>query len=407
MAVSIAACGSNPATTNNGSLPAGDIKIGLLVPLSGPLAAAGKSIKDSYNAGANLLNQQGGIEGHQIQIIAINDQGDPAIAVASAKQLVSQGVIFEDYVGFSSTIDQTIPIFDKAQIPMIDEDQSDVYHDPKTYPYFFSPLQSDSAMMQMEAEAARALGKTKVVILNDTTPISQNWVAEFKAYAQEAGITVADTITYPVTSVDVSTQVQQAKATGADTVMVLADAALSNVYSAMDTIGWKPTVLDSVFTPAEGWDDLIKSPLVDTTWYPCTSALPSTTATFPDQQRTAIQAVQKALGYTLPGAGGNSVVYDIALMEKDVIEHAGTSGPAMKAYLETYKDKTFTSPDNKYTYTADNHVGNTGSVYVCKAGQLGDLDGAVYDAGLMAKINAATPLTFVPTFGDGAPAYIH
>jgi branched-chain amino acid transport system substrate-binding protein len=406
----VAACGSSSSSksstggTGGSGIPAGPIKIGMLLPESGPYAPASTLVKANFQAGVDLVNKAGGIKGHQIQLITMNDQADPAVAVAAANELISDHVVMMDEVGFSTTIDQVIPVFDRAHIPMLSEETGDVYRDAATYPYFFPSLPANSEYNQILAEATQAVGATKVAILNDTTPISKDWVDEYKAYAKEAGITVAGTYTFPQTAVDVTTQVEQAKATGVNTLILLADAGLPQVYSALQSVGWSPTIIGSYFIFVEGWANLLKLPLANTTYYPCVAALPSPTATYSPTFTNALQSILAAVGSMSPNDQQYLTTYDTALMEKAAIEHVGVNGPALKAYLEKFNNASFTSPVLEYTFTATNHEGQSAPIDICRAGQpLGPMDVGISDATIMAKIHSQPKLPLVPNFGPGDP----
>jgi branched-chain amino acid transport system substrate-binding protein len=143
LALALAGCGSSSksgGSSSGGSAPAiptGDIKIGALVTLNGPLAAIGTGQKVNDQALVTSLNQAGGIAGHQVQLILLNDQGDPATAVSAAQQLVSDHVAGVVYAGTSATVTQTVPVFMKSKVPVVMLDPLDQWADGSKYPYFF------------------------------------------------------------------------------------------------------------------------------------------------------------------------------------------------------------------------------------------------------------------------------
>ena len=62
-------------SSNYPAIPAGPIKIGIDTSLSGPLAAYGVSGAANYKALVNLVNKNGGVDGHPIDLTIENDQG--------------------------------------------------------------------------------------------------------------------------------------------------------------------------------------------------------------------------------------------------------------------------------------------------------------------------------------------
>jgi branched-chain amino acid transport system substrate-binding protein len=379
----------------------------MTLPESGPYAEAAKAVLAGFTAGTDLVNKAGGIDGHQIQLITLNDQADPAVAVTVANQLVADHVAMTYEIGFATTSNVEAAIFDKAKIPMLSENDTDIWRDAATYPYFFSPLTQDGKVMQLYAEATEAFGDKRVVIVSDATSEAENWVNLYKAYAKEAGITIAGNFVYPPTAVDATTQVEQAKNTGANTLLILSDAALPAVYSAMGSIGWVPAhTIVSYYATVSGWQQLSSSPIKSKAYYQCSPpALPSTTATFPPSVQSALQSIINASGGEFPGDSGIILNYEIALIAKDAIEHAGVSGPALKAYLETYRNKSFIPSGDVFTFTPTEHLGNTGRLWLCSAGVVGSLDANVYDPAIQDQIAQAPALQTVPNFGPGAPPY--
>jgi branched-chain amino acid transport system substrate-binding protein len=71
-----------------------DILIGDPSPMTGPVSWAG----EQYLVGTELavadLNAKGGVLGEQIRLISVDDACDPEQAVAAARKLISDGVIF-------------------------------------------------------------------------------------------------------------------------------------------------------------------------------------------------------------------------------------------------------------------------------------------------------------------------
>jgi branched-chain amino acid transport system substrate-binding protein len=75
--------------------PAGaDVMIGVAGPMTGKDAWIGEQFQRGAAQAVADLNAEGGVLGQQVQLIAVDDFCDPEQAVAAAKKLVSEGVIF-------------------------------------------------------------------------------------------------------------------------------------------------------------------------------------------------------------------------------------------------------------------------------------------------------------------------
>jgi branched-chain amino acid transport system substrate-binding protein len=71
-----------------------DVLIGLAGPITGPLTWYGEQMQRGAELAVADINAAGGVLGEQVQLIAVDDFCDPEQAVAAAKKLVSDGVIF-------------------------------------------------------------------------------------------------------------------------------------------------------------------------------------------------------------------------------------------------------------------------------------------------------------------------
>ncbi|WP_425358754.1 branched-chain amino acid ABC transporter substrate-binding protein [Aminobacter aminovorans] len=75
-----------------GSAAHADITIGLVAPLTGPVAAYGDQVKNGAQAAVDVINEKGGILGEKIVLKLADDAGDPKQGVSAANLLVGEGV---------------------------------------------------------------------------------------------------------------------------------------------------------------------------------------------------------------------------------------------------------------------------------------------------------------------------
>ena len=124
-AVIAAACGggtSSPAPTSavpTTAAPKPAIKLGVLLPLTGPSGSTGLDMKDGYELAKAQINAAGGINGALIDVIYEDDKNDPATAVASFEKLANNDKVEVMLGGLASTISAAlIEPAKKAAIPM-------------------------------------------------------------------------------------------------------------------------------------------------------------------------------------------------------------------------------------------------------------------------------------------------
>ena len=124
---SAAASGTSAAAAPKGAL----IKIGVIGSLTGPQASSSDQGATVAPAWADWINANGGINGHPVQVIVMDDKGDPATAQAAGQQFISDGV-----AAIIVSSDNLVSAFDSAAIakgiPLIGgpSDSSDWYTKP-------------------------------------------------------------------------------------------------------------------------------------------------------------------------------------------------------------------------------------------------------------------------------------
>ncbi|WP_037605343.1 substrate-binding domain-containing protein [Streptacidiphilus rugosus] len=89
----LAGCASAGTAQSGGGSSAAPVKVGLLFSKTGLLADYGKQYEQGFQAGLDYATHgTGKVNGHQIVLSEQDDTGDPATAVADAKDLIGKGV---------------------------------------------------------------------------------------------------------------------------------------------------------------------------------------------------------------------------------------------------------------------------------------------------------------------------
>ena len=82
------------ATLAFSSAARADILIGLIAPLTGPVAAYGEQVKNGAQVAVDEINKNGGILGEKVVLKLADDAGEPRQGVSAANQLIGEGVRF-------------------------------------------------------------------------------------------------------------------------------------------------------------------------------------------------------------------------------------------------------------------------------------------------------------------------
>jgi len=118
--LAISACSSGtPAGDSGGGTDSGPVKLGMVVPISGSSAPTGESMSNGAQMAVDEINKAGGVLGRQVSLQIEDEACDAQQGVASANKLVSSGVVVSVGGYCSGATLPQLPIFNKANIPMI------------------------------------------------------------------------------------------------------------------------------------------------------------------------------------------------------------------------------------------------------------------------------------------------
>ncbi|HEY2597890.1 MAG TPA: ABC transporter substrate-binding protein [Candidatus Dormibacteraeota bacterium] len=142
--VALTACGSG----NQSATPrtyTGTLTFVSFNPFTGPDASFGTEMAAGCIPAAHLINQAGGVLGHQVQCTTVDTRGDPADAVPAAQKMIATT---ENLVGLNGPSSDealaTVPIINRAQIPMFG-DTGQAAFDKSKYDYFWRLTPPDDA----------------------------------------------------------------------------------------------------------------------------------------------------------------------------------------------------------------------------------------------------------------------
>lgn len=239
-----------------------EIKLGQTMPYSGPASAYG-TIGRLHQAYFKMINDAGGVNGHKINLISLDDGYSPPKAVEQVRRLVEQEQVLALFQTLGTPSNTAIHKYVNAKkVPhLFVATGATKWNDPKTYPWTFG----FNLSYQTEGEIyARYLLKekpaAKVAILYQNDDYGKDVLEGVKAVLKgpNAKMIVAQA-TYEVTDPTVDSQILSLKASGADTFINITTPkfAAQAVRAAFDT-GWKPLHLlnnvgasvGSVLTPA-------------------------------------------------------------------------------------------------------------------------------------------------------------
>jgi len=233
------------------------LKVGLIQPLSGPIAAAGSYITNGAKIALDRVNGKGGVKGRKLELIIEDNKSDPAETRNAAEKLIVRDkvpVIIGAW-GSSMTL-AMMPLAAQHGVGLVVETSSSIkITDPKTPGA--KVVSRISPTSEMEAVGVESLlpqlGMKKVGYLAVNTDWGRGAVVAFGDVLKKQGATV-DLVEYVgQADTDFYSQLTKFKAAGVDSVLITDDAPkAAKMLQQMKELGLNAKVL---ITGGSAWPD--------------------------------------------------------------------------------------------------------------------------------------------------------
>jgi len=238
-----------------------EIKIGQTMPYSGPASAYG-TIGKVETAFFQKLNKEGGVNGHPVNLISVDDGYNPAKAVEQVRRLVEQDQVLFIFQSLGTPSNAAIqPYLNSNKVPQLFAATGATrWGDPEHFPWTmgYNPsYRLEGATYGKYIAANQPAAKIAVLYQNDD--YGKDMLKGLKDGLGDKAKDVVAEATYEVSDPTIDSQIATLQASRADTFVNVttpkfAAQAIRKVYD----IGWKPTQylsnvaasVGSVLTPA-------------------------------------------------------------------------------------------------------------------------------------------------------------
>jgi ABC-type branched-subunit amino acid transport system substrate-binding protein len=176
--------------------------IGFASDLSGPTAPYGKSELQVLNAVVNQVNGSGGVNGHKLKVVSLDEQFEPTLAAQDAKQLVSDNPILITGFNDSGTCGAAYAVTKPAAIPLECATAPSADISP-AQPFLFTQFATEALYAKGSTQylTSQPGGKPpKFGLVPVAVPGELEWATAFAASAKAAGGT-STTAQVPVSSI--------------------------------------------------------------------------------------------------------------------------------------------------------------------------------------------------------------
>jgi len=339
------------------------IKIGWLVALTGPNSSPGIGFDRGLKYAVDEVNQSGGIKGRKLEIVTRDTQGDPTKAVNAALELINKEKV-DFMVGPTNSGEglATTPLIARQKIPSMVYGVVDTLVDPEKYPYTFRILPSNKQWTEAAHNyILKTLKAKNIAIIGDATGYGTATVNLSEQELKKQGANISYKALIEANQSDVTTDIQKAKNSGADVVLIWSDSAALNarLINARAEANWTAPIvghpalgsgsIKPLLTKPENWNAVYNIGYKQTS-FDAAGKLPEGTAKFlADVVSKKVRVDDTTLWWI---AAGNDAVQLI----RRGYEGNGTSNPDdVKKSLESLRG--FTGVFGNYTYTTTNHNG--------------------------------------------------
>jgi branched-chain amino acid transport system substrate-binding protein len=263
-----------------------EIKIGVIQPLTGPLAQDGLLNMKAYEFAVEEINKSGGIKslgGAKIEILKGNSEAKPEIGMGEAERLIREGAVVLMGAYQSSVTFTASQAAERNKTPFICPISSAASIAARGFKYLIKNSPDTGMYTEAALDFIRDIGKKTgkkpetIAIMFEDTLHGKELGEAFKKMAPDYNLKVVQAIAYPHATSDLTAEVSKVKASNADVFMSItyvADAIL--ITKTMHKLRYSPmayfsyagganpqyantlgTLAEGTFTNAE-WNHLLK-----------------------------------------------------------------------------------------------------------------------------------------------------
>jgi len=223
------------------------ITIGSSGPLSGEAAAAAGVLRGA-EAYFKYVNGRGGIYGRSVDFKYLDDGYDPSQTVQNVRQLIQQDNVFALFSVVGTNGNLAVRDFTNASgVPQVFSaaGATTLGRDYAKYPWTigYLPPYSEEGKIYARHVLATNAKKAKIAVLYQSDDYGKDLLSGFRSGLGANRKLIVQTVGYDPTSTDVSSQVAQLKASGANTFAIFAFGKFAiQAFVYANKLGWKPQI---------------------------------------------------------------------------------------------------------------------------------------------------------------------
>ena len=224
------------------------IKIGLVAALSGPSAQSGEAITRGLTIAIDEINAKGGVLGRKLELVRRDDESSPPKGVSAARELIYQEKVAAIFGGLDTPVSLAfIPIVNKERVPYMGvwAAGTPITRNGAKENYAFRvsavDIIVDEALLKY---AQKKYGSKKPGLILINNPWGESNEKGLRAMAKELNVPLAGIEKFENADVDVTPQLTRLRNAGADSLILVANAAPgAQMMKSRERMGWKVPVV--------------------------------------------------------------------------------------------------------------------------------------------------------------------
>jgi branched-chain amino acid transport system substrate-binding protein len=216
-----------------------EVVVGVLYPLSGPVAQAGVDAKAAVETAADIINTRHdldlplarteglpGLGGAKLRLVIVDHQGKPELGQSEAERLITQEKALALYGAYHSSVTATASVVcERLGVPYLSGESSSPTLHRRGFKWFFRTSPHDEhfsiAMFEFlkELQARRGRKIATVGILHEDTLFGADSARVQEQLAQAGGYKVVEKMAYRARTTSLQTEVQRLKAANPDVLL--------------------------------------------------------------------------------------------------------------------------------------------------------------------------------------------
>ena len=233
---------------------AAPVKIGAVLPLSGPLAQPGSDVRQGLELAVREINENGGVKslgGANITVVYADSGSRPEQGAAEAERLITDEKVTAIIGAYASALTKTVSeVCERYSVPCITGISTSVTLTQRGYKWFFRTTPHDNQFAPQHVEFANWLNQkynktiSAVAIIHEDTDFGTASKDAWQAAFSGAGFPIVKIVSYHAATVtSLTSEVATLQATNPDLLLAASyanDALL--LLQAMKTLNFNPKV---------------------------------------------------------------------------------------------------------------------------------------------------------------------